>query len=200
MPLPKSVYSVKNPVTYWLDQYDTTAFDIVERGGRPDDHKASYYGVQRQMMKRLSVDDQKNGYLYIYEVEANKGFVKIGYTTRSIRKRHEEWVFDCNRKSNPLYPLPAIKAALVPNARRVEKLCHAELKHRQAIIYCQGCLKTHEEWFESSPTDAIAVVEKWSAWMKKEPYHPDQLLLKQEEERKAFDMEKFMDCLLTGDD
>jgi hypothetical protein len=152
------------------------------------------------MMKRLSADDQKNGYLYIYEVEGNKGFVKIGYTTRSIRKRHEEWGFDCNRKSNPLFPIPSIKPALVPNARRVEKLCHAELKHRQAIIYCQGCLKTHEEWFESSPTDAIAVIEKWSAWMKKEPYHPDRLLLKQEEGRKAVDMEKFMDCLLIGGD
>ena len=195
MSLPKSVYPVKNLVTYWPDQCDKTAFDIVERGGRPDDHEASYNGVRRQMMKRLSADDQKNGYVYVYEVEGNKGFVKIGYTTRSIRKRHEEWGFDCNRKSTPLFPIPAVKAALVPNAHRVEKLCHAELKHRQAIIYCQGCLKTHEEWFELLPTDAIAVIEKWSAWMKKVPYHPDRLSLKQEEVRKASDMNKFMAAL-----
>ncbi|KAJ6020132.1 DUF1766-domain-containing protein [Penicillium canescens] len=190
-----SVGSVKDLVTYWLDQYDTTPFDIVERSDRPDDHRASYDGVRSQMKKQLSATDQKNGYLYIYEVEGNKGFLKIGYTTRTIEKRHEEWCFDCNRKSNPLFPIPGVNAALVPNARRVEKLCHAELKHRQVIIYCQGCLKTHEEWFEMSPTKAMAVIEKWSAWMKKGPYEPDRLLLKQVEARKASDMDKYMDAL-----
>lgn len=196
-PLPISVSSIENLITYWPDQYDTTAFDIVKRSDSPNDHKASYNGVRKLMMKQLSAKDQKNGYLYVYEVEENKGFVKIGYTTRSIRERHEEWDFDCNRKSNLLFPIPAIKVALVPNAHRVEKLCHAELKHRQTIIYCHSCFKTHEEWFESSPTEAIAVIEKWSAWMRKEPYHPDELLLK-EEAPKASGMDKFMDALLIG--
>ncbi|KAJ5446650.1 DUF1766-domain-containing protein [Penicillium cf. griseofulvum] len=164
-PTPSSISlsSVKDLVTNWLDQYDTTPFDIVERSDRPDDHRASYDG--------------------------------IGYTTRPIERRHEEWRFDCNRKSNPLFPIPAVKAALVPNAHHVEKLCHAELKHRQVIIYCQGCLKTHEEWFEMSPTKAMAVIEKWSAWMEKEPYEPNGLSLKQVEALKTSDMDKYMDAL-----
>ncbi|KAL6232414.1 hypothetical protein BDW75DRAFT_217841 [Aspergillus navahoensis] len=149
------------------------------------------------MMKTLSAKDQETGYLYIYEVEGNKEFVKIGYTTRSIKERHEEWCFDCNRKPKLLFPGPAMKAPLVPNARRVEALCHAELSHRQVIIFCYGCLKTHQEWFRVSSAEAVAVIEKWSAWMKKEPYKSDKSSLKEEETRKASDMDQFMTDLLT---
>lgn len=196
-PSSPSIDSIRSPVTHWPDQYDTTPFDIVERSDSPDNCKVSYDMIRRQMMERLDADDQKNGYLYVYEVEGNKGFVKIGYTTRSIKKRHEEWCFDCNRQPKPLFPIPTTKATLVPNARRVEALCHAELRYRQAIIYCYGCFKIHQEWFEVSPTEAIAVIEKWSAWMKKKPYQPDQLLLKEAEARKASDMDQYMNDLLT---
>lgn len=194
---PVNADSSNNLDEYWPEQYDTAPFDIVERSDRPNNYKASYAGVRKQMEKQLSAKDQKSGYLYMYEVDGNKGFVKIGFTTRPIEKRHGEWCFDCNRKSRPLFPIPASKAELVPNVPRVEKLCHAELKHRQVIIYCQGCLKTHEEWFELSPTEGIAVVEKWSAWMKREPYHPDRLLLKEEEARKAAKMDNYMASLLN---
>lgn len=188
--------SIKNPATHWPDLYDTTPFDIVKRSIRPDDYKASYNMIRDRMEEELDDDDQKKGYLYVYEVEGNEGFVKIGYTTRSIKKRHEEWCFDCNRQPIPLFPIPADKAALVPKARRVEALCHAELSHRRIIIYCYGCLKTHEEWFEVSPTEAIAVIEKWTAWMRKEPYTPDHSLL-EEEARKTSDMDQYMNDLYT---
>lgn len=197
---PIYVDSTNNLDEYWPEQYDTTPFDIVERSDRPYDYKASYVGVRKQMEKQLSANDQKSGYLYMYEVDGNKGFVKIGLTTRPIDKRHGEWCFDCNRKSRPLFPIPASKAELVPNVPRVEKLCHAELKHRQVVIYCQGCLKTHKEWFELSPTEAIAVVEKWSAWMKREPYHPDRLLLKEEEAHKVSNMDNYMASVLKQGD
>ena len=161
-------------VAYMSDTYDTSPFDIVERSIPQDDYKASYNEIEDLMKKRLDNDkDQKMGHIYAYEVEGNKGFVKIGYTTHSVEKRHKEWCFDCNRQPIPLFPKSADKAALVPNARRVEALCHAELRHRQIIIYCDGCLKTHEEWFKVTPEKAIAVIKKWTAWMMKEPYTPD---------------------------
>jgi hypothetical protein len=144
------------------------------------------------MMKRLGAKERKAGYLYIYEDEGNKGLVKIGYTERSIKERHEEWCFDCNRKPKRLFPVSAKNAVLVPHARRVEALCHAELSHRQIIIYCYGCLKTHVEWFEISCTEAVAVIEKWSSWMKKEPYEPDRLSLREEEAQKASNMDHYM--------
>ena len=122
------------------------------------------------MMEPLDSTDQKKGYVYLYEVQGNKGFVKIGYTSRSTETRHREWSFDCNRDSKSLYPIPSASATFIPNASRVEALCHAELYHRKIRIYCHGCLKQHVEWFEISPEDAIAVVQKWSKWMTTRPY------------------------------
>jgi hypothetical protein len=97
-------------------------------------------------LKRANgVKEQEAGYLYIYEDEGNKGLVKIRYTTRTIKERHEEWCFNCNRKPKTLFPVSAQNAVLVPHVQGVEKLRHAELSHRQVIIYCYCCLKTHEE-------------------------------------------------------
>ncbi|KAL3475972.1 T5orf172 domain-containing protein [Aspergillus californicus] len=190
--------SSKHPPIPQSDQYDTTAFDIVRRMEGMDNYKPSYEAVRKQMMKRLGDKEQKAGYLYIYEDEGNKGLVKIGYTARTITKRHEEWCFDCNRKPKSLFPVSAQDAVLVPHVHRVEKLCHAELNHRQVIIYCYCCLKTHEEWFEVSCREAAAVIEKWSAWMKKEPYEPDTLSLREEEARKASNMGHYMTELVRG--
>jgi hypothetical protein len=67
----------------------------------------------------LKASDQVNGYLYAYEVEGNEGFVEIGYITRPVNKRHEEWCFECNRESKPLFPIPGAEAALVPNCATV---------------------------------------------------------------------------------
>jgi len=188
--------SIKGPVVHCPDRYDTTPFDIVERSIQPDDHKASYNEIRKQMKRKLDDDDLKKGYLYAYEVEGNKGFVKIGYTIHPIERRHKEWLFDCNRQPIPLFPIPADKATRVPKARRVEALCHAELRHRRIIIYCYSCLKTHQEWFEVSPTEAIAVIEKWTAWMRKEPYTPDHSL-QEEEARQTSDMDQYMNDLFT---
>lgn len=110
----------------------------------------------------------------------------------------------------PLYPcllvgsgsvqndLVATTAVLVPHARRVEALCHAELKHRRAKIYCRACLKQHIEWFRISPAEVIAVIQKWTRWMATQPYELRQLrdvskwVLKASEWQKAARMEQFM--------
>jgi hypothetical protein len=36
------------------------------------------------------------------------------------------------------------------------------------------------------------VIEKWSSWMKKEPYEPDRLSLREEEAQKASNMDHYM--------
>jgi hypothetical protein len=63
----------------------------------------------------------------------------------------------------------------VPNAARVEQLCHAELKRQNIRIYCSGCLKPHIEWFEISPSKAISVIEKWSKWMISQSNQPSSI-------------------------
>jgi hypothetical protein len=181
-----------------LETYDTTPFDIVARSDRLDDYTSSYELVQSEITRPLSQKDQKNGYIYLYEVEGNSGVVKLGYTGRTPEIRHEEWDFDCNRIPKVLYPISSRSAIRVPNARRVESLCHAELEHRRIRIYCKGCLKQHIEWFEISPAEAIEVITKWSKWMASGPYLAPRLRsvvkwsLKEEEEKKARNIDQFM--------
>ncbi|KAE8133563.1 T5orf172 domain-containing protein [Aspergillus pseudotamarii] len=187
-----------SPAEFWPETYDTTPFNILTRANHLEDQELLFLGVQKQLQAPLRKEDRGEGFLYAYEVEGNKGFVKIGYTTRSINERHDEWSFHCNRLTKPIYPPIFNVNTVVPNAARVEKLCHAELKHRNTRIYCSGCLKLHIEWFEASPSEAIAVIEKWSKWMRSHPYQPNPIdssntwTLRPEEEQKSKDIGRFM--------
>jgi hypothetical protein len=46
-----------------------------------------------------------------------------------------------------------------------------------------------------SPKEAIAVIKKWTAWIKTDPYQPAQLLLKEEEAEKVSDINHYLDDL-----
>jgi hypothetical protein len=108
-----SIDCFRNPAAHWSNEYDTTPFDILEKSEKPDDYKASYNAVRCNIMEKLDIDEQEAGYVYAYEVEENKGFVKIGYTSRPINTRHNEWSFDCNRRSILLFPNPAVKGIVI---------------------------------------------------------------------------------------
>lgn len=188
----------KDPATYWPQKFDTSPFDIIVTSDKSKDSKSPFSVIHSKLTEPLEQIDQKEGYLYAYEVEGNAGFVKIGYTTRSLATRHGEWAFYCNRKPKVLYPVPANHQMPVPNAHRVEALCHAELKHRNIRIDCHGCSKPHIEWFQVDPEEAIAVIQKWSKWMLTSPYTseshktPTNLILKDQERKKAESIEQFM--------
>jgi hypothetical protein len=91
-----------------------------------------------------------------------------------------------------LFPVPLESAKMVPNAWRVEQLCHAELVDCRVHIDCSGCLCEHKEWFKISAEDAFPVVKKWSAWICSTPYESTLGSLKEEERRKISDMNHFM--------
>lgn len=187
-----------SPAEFWPETYDTTPFIVPPKANHIRNRRQSCFGVQKQLQTPLRKEHRDEGYLYAYEVEGNKGFVKIGYTTRTVEERHEEWSFDCNRLCKPIYPPVLNQNAAVPNAARVEKLCHAELKHRNTWIYCTGCLMQHKEWFEVPSSEAIAVIEKWSKWMRSHPYQPDPIgvsnpwTLRPDEEQKSKNIGHFM--------
>ena len=205
LPTPRSSRSLtpdlaRDPAAFWPETYDTTPFDILSRSNRLSDYTSSYRLIQTLLQKPLDGIDQQDGYVYLYEVDGNSGFVKLGYTGRAVEVRHEEWNFDCNRVPRPLYPIPSSSALPVRYARRVEALCHAELDHRRIRIYCKGCLEQHIEWFEISPTEAIAVIRKWSKWAATLPYEMPRLRsgewrLKEEERQKAQNIGRFMEEL-----
>jgi hypothetical protein len=184
----------QDPAAYWPIAYDTTPFHITYRrkSGSVD-----YKRLREKMEAELKGKDEEDGYVYLYQVEGNEEFVKIGYTGRSVEIRHKEWAFNCNRNIKCLYPILDSVVA-VPHARRVEALCHAELHHRRITIDCSGCLKPHTELFEISPTEAILVVEKWVTWMKTCPYQSELgseviWTLKRAEKNRVHDMDRFME-------
>ncbi|CZT11975.1 uncharacterized protein RAG0_15974 [Rhynchosporium agropyri] len=150
--------------SYWPKAHDTSPFDIFACAR--DLGPALLYKLIRSVIRRpLTAHDIHDGYVYAYGVEGNNGCIKIGHTTRLVRDRHDEWSFECNRQTKSLYPPPAAAnvsngvaattpaarlvaaatAGLVPHARRIEALCHAELDHRRIKIYCGACPKQHIE-------------------------------------------------------
>lgn len=188
----------RDPATYWPQEFDTTPFDIIATSDKSNHFKSSFLDIQKKLAEPLKWKNQEEGYLYAYEVERNAGFVKIGYTCRTLEERLEQWAFACNRKPKALYPIPSSLRVAVPNAHRVEALCHAELKNRNIRVDCHGCLKPHIEWFQVSPEEAIAVIQKWSMWMLTSPYKPEShetsaaLILKDQEREKVKCIDQFM--------
>lgn len=183
------------PDQYWTKAPDESPFKIVKRRDSPQDPKSSYIEIKANAMRPLEekLDDLKKGFIYLYTVKGNERFVKIGYTTRSPATRHEEWKLSCNREPKSLY-----KSSIVPNARRIEALCHAELDYCRISVDCTCCSKQHIEWFEMTPGDAISVIQKWSKWMESNPYtetSPEsgaKWALKAEEVKKLDDIDTFM--------
>ncbi|KAJ2982426.1 hypothetical protein NQ176_g1388 [Zarea fungicola] len=145
--------------------------------------------------RRGSKNEIVDGYVYIYEVHGKEGYVNIGSTTKKVASRIREWEFDCNMQLNLLYP-GELPHEIVPHARRVEALVHKELQCRNIHIYCHGCLRRHEEWFEIPLAEAINVVTKWSRWMAERPYEQTyrslKWQLKRSESAKLCDMPMFL--------
>jgi hypothetical protein len=201
-----------DPALYWPKAYDSSPFNILAHADHDTSPTRSHKLIRAEIERLLDVHDLQNGYVYAYEVEGNKGYIKIGFTRRSVTERHDEWSFYCNRETKPLYPshaqaattdptaegAAAAPAVLVPHASRVEALCHAELNHRRVRIYCTACLKQHIEWFEVSAMEATVIIQKWSRWMATQPYEPLQLrgkvkwTLKVGEARRTSRFDQFM--------
>jgi hypothetical protein len=157
-----------NPAEYWDDAYDTSAFVTKTEDDRPSDYLGSYPLISQKIKEQLKQSETREGFVYAYEVDGNKGFVKIGYTADSVKVRMDGWMDQCARVPKVLYP-PEL-AEKIPHANRVEGLCLAELKHRNKIVYCEACPKRHVEWVEVPIEEAIAVIKKWTTWIKTLPY------------------------------
>lgn len=168
--LPISKLPSKEPVDYWAHKFDKSSFDIIA-DNTSKNRNSSFSGIRKALESAIEKNNSKQGYVYAFEDEENPGFVKIGCTTKTPEDRIQEWKDGCNRNFRALH-LHSSTSVKVPNAHRVEELCHAELKHRNIRIYCHCCLKPHVEWFKVMPDDATAVIEKWSKWMLNEPHTP----------------------------
>jgi hypothetical protein len=112
--------------------------------------------------------DFRDGSLYIFDRSSSPGHVKIGWTSRTVQGRLDEWS-ECGYTPNLLFSVHK-----VPNAHRAETLTHHELVmewRREGICKAAHCRKSHEEWFEISQESAEKVVSEWAEFMKRaRPY------------------------------
>ncbi|KAK9445454.1 helicase [Metarhizium brunneum] len=194
---PNSRKMSKRPRDYWNEGFDTSPFgvlgknDTVEGNVTPNQRIRSIAEELLDTGLETSENEINSGYIYLFKVPGNEGYVKIGFTTREGDTRHEEWKKNCNRELKIIYT--ATKN--VPHARRVEKLVHAELMEHRVRIYCERCGKQHIEWFEVSANMAIASVKKWSLWMTGGPYEEregSEWHLKETEKKRLHDVGKFV--------
>lgn len=184
-----------SPSRFWPSALDASPLKRLPRLDDIPNPKECYGLVKKVVTRNLAKPHNIEGYVYLYEVEGNEGFVKIGYTTK-LDKRHKDWAFDCNRETKLLFPLSQDSLEKVPNAPRVEALCHSELDYCRIRVDCEACLKEHIEWFEISSKECIQVVKKWSQWMRTDPFENvatnQGRPLKKEENEKTMDMDEFM--------
>jgi hypothetical protein len=200
LPTPRNTRSLSpefshSPSKFWPSALDASPFKTLPRLDDVPNLGECYGLVKKVVTRNLAKTENIEGYVYLYEVEGNEGFIKIGYT-KALDKRHKDWRFDCNRDTKLLYPLSEDGLEKVPNAPRVEALCHSELDYCRIRVDCGACLKEHIEWFEISPKKCIQVIKKWSQWMRKDPFENvttgQGMFLKKEETEKTKDMDKFM--------
>jgi hypothetical protein len=174
LPTPRNTRSLSpefynSPSKFWPSALDASPFQRLPTLDDVPNLRECYDLVKKAVTGSLAKAHNIEGYVYLYEVEGNEGLVKIGYT-KALEKRHEDWAFDCNREVKLLYPLSKDELEKVPNAPRVEALCHKELGYCKIRVDCRACLKEHREWFEASPKTCIQVIKKWSQWMRQDPF------------------------------
>ena len=112
--------------------------------------------VARKILEPLVDRDFEKGSLYIFKRESSPGYVKIGWTSRSIQGRLDDWA-KCGYTPNLLFSVVS-----VVNAQRVETLTHFELIkewRRERRCKAPHCLKSHQEWFQVSIKRASAILK-----------------------------------------
>ncbi|KAI3103102.1 hypothetical protein CBS147333_7706 [Penicillium roqueforti] len=134
--------------------------------------------LRELLTKPLSKSDLKfKGSIYVFWQQGNFGYLKIGRSA-NVRRRFKEWSDQCKKDMGIHFPDFTREASdgqrvleEVAHICRVEALVHLELlEHRKIEEKCPGCSRNHIEWFQVSDEKAIAVAQKWMAWMRTEPY------------------------------
>ena len=127
--------------------------------------------VMKEVKEPLSTykpNETLPGYLYVYWNQASFGTMKIGYTTKDVRVRLDEWEADCQHIAQELYRSPF----KVNNAARLERLVHADLNDFRVFeTLCRSCQTCHIEWFKDVKFETVLEkIEFWTNWMMKRPY------------------------------
>jgi hypothetical protein len=128
--------------------------------------------LQEEIRRPLGKGDHREGFIYIFWDKENFGRLKIGLTN-NLKRRLQDWDRKCKRKHS-YHPNSGNSIATIPHVLRVERLIHVELKEFREKRMCEGCGKTHKEWFDIEEAHAVKVARKWQEWIMRKPYVFDQ--------------------------
>ncbi|KAF3033867.1 hypothetical protein E8E12_000110 [Didymella heteroderae] len=122
--------------------------------------------------KALSAWDRKDGYIYMFWDQQHFGMVKVGRTA-DREQRLKQWNSQCKITHHYHRILKDTSSSRIPHVQRIEKLLHIELGNYRKKRTCDGCGRTHIEWFDISAEKARQVYQKWEDWIVQRPYAQD---------------------------
>lgn len=79
-----------DPALYRPKAYESSRFNILPHANQDASPTRSHKLIRAEINRLLDARDLRDGYVYSYEVEGNEGYVKVGYTTRLLKERHDE--------------------------------------------------------------------------------------------------------------
>jgi hypothetical protein len=126
--------------------------------------------LRKKIAEPLLPSDLMQGYVYIFWDKEHFGKLKIGRTI-DLEQRLRQWNRQCRREY--VYHPNADGPVEIPHVRRIEELIHIELKDSRLMRKCEGCHKTHKEWFRMDQMHADKVLKKWQGWILQKPYVVD---------------------------
>lgn len=118
--------------------------------------------ILNRLTQPLRSNDWLTGYVYILSSPSfAPGYLKIGFTTRSIECRKN----DISRRCN-IYLQTVIDEdqSQFRHCYIVERLVHMELNAYRRTQLC-NCGTEHQEWFEIEEERALEVVGRWRRWV-----------------------------------
>jgi hypothetical protein len=105
----------------------------------------------------IPYDEPSAGFVYVFAWPSKPGFLKIGYTGKSVQDRFDYW-----KDHHP--GLEFVCSISVPYPKRIETLIHLELREsRHEIIICRYCHNLHNEWFQVSKDLAFETLTSWKS-------------------------------------
>jgi len=143
-------------------------------------------------------EKERHGLGYVYIIRSQLGAstaseLKIGFTKYHPEHRAHE-LASC-------YAMPEVvgHTPLLPHAKRLESIIHAELRAVRKVHSCMRCESDHQEWFTITHGEAREVVTRWSRWLLQRPYRDGQLTDKWKDHLSRTDLESVDDDTTISD-
>ncbi|KAH8774971.1 hypothetical protein F5882DRAFT_233074, partial [Hyaloscypha sp. PMI_1271] len=132
----------------------------------PSAHRDHVVHKVREHLTENEIRDNGLGYIYILRSHnpTTQAELKIGFSRFHPQHRSQELARCLIR------PEVVAHTQLLPFAKRVEALIHAELDSFRKIQWCSWCHRNHQEWFTIAIDRARRTVARWSKFILSRPY------------------------------